>query len=335
MRPLGLAALSLGIALAGCGRYAELAQKLDVTARVVGDTWIAASPTDRTEIRVLMVGKPDDKGNAAFSFTAAQFPYAAGAWGTTLQGFWSEVGTSGATTLVLEHEYYMPDESGVGILNRRGSYRVDDTQVVALTVTQSAGRLVVTGDDRMTGTYVPLVQALGGIGGATERDATCAFELANLGLLSSDVRIIGFGGVGMTQYSQAETYVGTIAGSLVVSVSGFASNTTRIAYGGFVDLGGVTVDGTQLTYANSSGSGHMDGVLTFSLAPVAADGTAGAPLAGSIDYGGGGDSASAIQISNGNAVGGVYIVALAGGGSARVAPQLAASPSIAECLTLP
>ena len=139
----------------------------------------------------------------------------------------------------------------------------------------------------------------------------------------------------MTQYQQAETYIGTLAGSLRVSMSGFAQNTTTIRYSDFEDLGGVRVSGPQITDADSGGDGHMSGVLTFVLAPVASDGSAGTPVTGTIDYGGAGNAADAVQISNGNAVGGSYITSIDGGGSARVSPATAPSPSVSECLALP
>jgi hypothetical protein len=326
------APLVAALALAACGPYANLAQKLDVTARVAGDTWIAAAGADRTEIRVLVVGRPDGDGFAPFSFAAMQFPISRGSAATMLQGTWSEAGAAGATTLQVAHSYVLPEESSVGILGRRGTWRDDAPRTIKLTVTRDAGRLVVAGDPAIAATYVALDEALGRLGAATERDAACAFQIANLGIRSSEARIIGFGGPGMTQYQQAETYIGTLAGSLRVSMTGFTSNRTTIEYAAFVDLGGVRVDGPQITEANSGGDGHMSGVLSFSLAS-ATSGTP--PVTGTIDYGGAGDAAAAVQISNGNAVGGVYVTALDGGGTARVSPATPPAPSVAECLALP
>jgi len=74
----------------------------------------------------------------------------------------------------------------------------------------------------------------------------------------------------------------------------------------------------------------MSGVLTFALTPLALDGSAAAPITGTIDYGGAGNPADAVQISNGNAVGGVYVTSIGGGGSARVSPQTAPAPSMSE-----
>lgn len=328
-------AVLLALALGACGPYAELAQKLDVTARVAGDTWIAAVGPDKAEVRVLLIGRPGDDGSAAFAFTAMQMPISRGTSAITLQGRWTEVGSSGATTLQVAHEYTLPDESSVPILSRRGSWREDVPLTIRLTVTRDAGLLVVAGDAGLAGTYVALGEALGRLASPTDWNAACAFQIANLGIRSSEVRIIGFGGPGMTQYQQAETYVGTVAGSLSVSMSGFIQNTTIISYSAFEDLGGVRVSGPQRTDADSGGDGHMSGVLAFSLTPLAPDGSPAAPITGTIDYGGAGNPADAVQISNGNATGGVYITTIDGGGSARVSPETAPSPSASECLGLP
>ncbi len=325
----------LATALGGCGPYAQVAQKLDVTARVAGDTWIATAPGDRSEVRLLLVGSPDAQGSAPFAFSALQMPVARGAAALTLQGQWGEV-AGGSVTLWVQHVYTLPDETSASLLSRRGAYRDDVNQTVRLTVARTGDRLVVSGDDRLAGTYVPLGAALAGLGAATERDATCAFHVANLGIRSSEIRIVGFGGPGMTQYRGPENFVGTVAGTLRVSMAGGLSHpVTTITYSAFEDWGGLLVDGPQVTDVDSGGDGHMSGVLAFSIVPRAQDGSPGTAITGTIDYGGAGNPADAVQISNGTAVGGVYVTSLAGSGASRVSPQTAPSPSVSECLGLP
>ena len=338
-------AVLLAIAAAACGPYANVAQKLDVTARVAGDTWIAAVG-DRTELRVLLVGKAQSEGSVPFAFSSVHVPRSSGSTVTTLQGTWVEVGSAGATTLHIEHEYTLPDEAGAYILNRRGTYRDDVQYAIQLTVTRSAGQLIVAGDPSLAGTYVPLVEALGRLGKDTEQDAACAFQVSNLGMLTSEARIIGFGGAGLTQYDRPETYIGTVAGSLRISMAlsgGFppSHSTATIQYSGFEDVGGVQVDGPMITDADSSGSGQMSGRMTFAFRPMAADGTPGTPITGWIDYGGNAspqgadDPANAIQIVRGDPLGGLYTVAIDGGGIAQVPPATPPSPALAECLALP
>jgi len=322
----------LALALGACGPYAEVAQKLDVTARVEGDTWIAAA---ETEVRILLVGKPGSDGSAPFAFTSLQFPISAGTSAVTLQGTWTEAGSDGSATLRVEREYTLPDERSTSLFSRRGAWRADVGRTIALTVTRDGSRLVLAGNGSLDGTYLAFGGALARLGTATSRDAACAFQVANLGIRSSEVRIIGFGGPGMTQYQRPENYVGTVAGSLRVSLSGFTDNTTTISYSAFEDLGGARVDGSQITNANSSGDGRMSGVLTFVLQPLAPDGTAIAPITGTLDFGGADNPADAVQISDGAATGGFYVVSIEGGGSARVSPETPPSPSVSECLALP
>lgn len=337
-RPLG--ALALAIAALSCGPYPDVAQRLDVTARVAGDTWIAAVG-DRTELRVLIVGAPQGDGTVRFAFASVHVKLARGDAVFQRQGRWIEVGSSGATTLHVEHTYSMPDESGESILRRRGTYRSDDAYDVPVTVTRGGGRLVVSGNADVAGTYVPLVEALGALATRTPQDqAACAFHVANVGVLMSQGRIIGFGGPGITQYRSAESFVGTVAGTLRISATlsgGFPPDHSTVTqeYSGFQDNGGVRLDGPMVADADSGGNGHMSGVVTVTITPAAADGTPGAPITGTIDYGGAGVPANALQLVNGNAEGGYYTLAIAGGGTALVQPQTPPSPSVSDCLGLP
>ncbi len=328
------AAVLVALAAAACGPYANVAQKLDVTARVVGDTWIAAVGPDRSELRVLIVGSPQAEGSPLFSFSSVHVPLSRGGAVRTLQGTWTEVGNAGATTLHVVHVYTMADESGVPILSRRGSYRDDVQYDVPLIVTRAGGRLTVAGDPSIEATYVPLVEALGNLRTAGASDAACAFQVANLGMLTSQARIIGFGGPGITQYNDPETYIGTVAGSLRIEQHGWDPNWTVMQYSAFQDVGGVAVEGPMRTDADSGGNGHMSGVMTFAFAPTAPDGTLGTPITGTIDYGTE-NPANAIRISGGDATGGFYTVAIAGGGTALVPPELPPTPPLAQCLALP
>jgi hypothetical protein len=328
----------LALALGACGPYADLAQKLDVTARIAGDTWIAAGGPDRSQIRILLVGTPDTSGSAAFAFTAIDNVFNGSTLAsrvTTLQGTWSEAGSGGATTLRVAHTYTLPEEIGTSVYSRQGTRRDDTESTRRITVARVAGHLVVEGDDALAGTYVGLVEALRVLGTATARDATCAFWIANLGIQSSEARIIGFNSPGMYQYRQAETYVGNAGGSVHVSLSGTFDTTTRIEYADFEDHGGVRLSGPQVTYANSAGTGHMAGVLTYALVPLAADPSGAGTITGTIDYGGGGNPADVVQISAGNVAGGVYVTSIDGGATARVSAGAPPSPTVADCLALP
>ena len=325
-------ALLVALALGACGRYADLAQKLDVTAQIAGDTWIAAAGPDRAQTRILVIGRPDATGAAPFSFTAAKTVTSGGTNAsrvTTLLGSWTETGSgaTGAATLRVAHTYVLPEEISTNIFSRRGTYRDDTPTTRQVTVVRSGDRLVVAGDAALAGTYAPMVAALGALGTSTPRDATCALWLADLTVATSEARIIGFNSPGMYQYRDAQTYAGTIAGSVRVSLSGTFSTTTRIEYAGFEDAGGIVLTGPQVTDADAGGSGHLSGVVRFEFAPSAAT-----TITGSIDYGNG---ANTVQITGGNPSGGAYLTSIDGGASALVSSVQKPAVTIAECLALP
>ena len=316
-------AVLLALSLAGCGPYAELAQKLDVTARIAGDTWIAAGPDRAVETRVLLVAKPDANGVAPFAFTSIAADC------LTLQGTWTEVGSSGDTTLRVAHTYTMPASTGT---STAGSQRDDTPWSLRITVARTGDRLVLGGDDRLSGTYVALSDVLAGLGTATERDAACAYQVASLSIQSSEIRILGFGGSQMTQYFNPATYVGTIAGSVRVSLSNAPGSFTfkvTVAYDGFEDEGGVFLSGAQLTSTSFGGSGSMSGQVGFTIAPPSLDpATVTTPITGRIDY-------STVTLSNGATSGGAYVTTIDGGGTAAVPAVGTQSPNVAECLNLP
>ena len=324
------AAVVLAAALGGCGPYAELAQKLDVGVTIAGgETWISASGT---EVRVLVLGPPDPAGAPVpFAFTSMTIPIAAGTAVWSTQGVWT--GTAADPSIALRERllYRMDDERGTPLLQRRGATRTDVDRTLTFGQSREGGQLVLTGDASIAGTYVLLPEALAHLGSSSASDAACAFHLANLAVLSSQVRIIGFGSALMTQYKRPATFQGTVSGQVRVAVSGLSSVTTDITYTQFSDFGGVRIDGTQTTHVNAGGDGSMSGTVNLAFFP-------GAPapeLDGSISYGSSADPGDAIQISNGSPTGGNYVAALAGGGTTKVSPVGAPSPTVAECLGLP
>lgn len=266
------------------------------------------------------MGKPDANGVAAFAFTSIA------ASSLTLQGTWIEVGSVGETRLAVAHTYTMPASSGT---NGPGSQRDDTPYSLTVNVTRSAAELLVSGDARLAGRYLGLSDALGRFGTGTPRDAACAYQVASLGVQSSEVRIIGFGGVQMTQYLHPATYVGTVAGSVTVSVSISTTVTTTIQYDGFADQGGVVLTGAQTSRTDWGGSGSMSGTVGFALTPITLDpATVTTPITGSVGYG-------SVTLASGGTSGGSYAIALDGGASALVDAVAPPSPSAADCLNLP
>ena len=313
-------AVLLALSLGACGPYAELAQKLDVTARIAGDTWIAAGPDRALETRILLVGRPDANGVAPFSFTSIAADC------LTLQGTWTESGSAGDAALRVAHTYTMPAATGP---NAAGSQRDDKPWSLRITVARSGNRLVVSGDIRLAGTYVALADALAGLGAATERDAACAYQVASLSIQGSEIRIIGFGSAGMTQYLNSASFIGTIGGTVTVSMSIGTSVRMRVAYDGFEDEGGVRLSGAQTTSTSWGGSGGMSGAVGFSIAPPSLDpAMVATAITGTIDYG-------TVTLAGGNTSGGAYVTHIDGGPTAAVPAVGSQSPDVAECLNLP
>jgi hypothetical protein len=159
--------------------------------------------------------------------------------------------------------------------------------------------------------------------------------------MTSSIRILGFGGNTMYQYQRPATFVGTIAGTVRVSVDVSVTDNsahTVIGYSGFQDFGGVTLDGPQITDTSLAANGHMSGVVRFALSPAPVDPAGVAtPILGSIDYGSA-DPGNAVVINGGDPVGGSYLMSIEGGLSGSLVPVTfvnTPSSAVADCLSLP
>ncbi len=313
------------LALCGCiGPYADVGQKLDVGLRLSGgETWIAAVGS---ETRILVLGRTPDGQSSQFAFSRLEAPVAAGTEGHTAQGVWQEHG--GTMFLTVNVEYTLLDESSVGTTQRRGAFRKDGlSRLIRLDVAQGGGQLRIAGDPGYAGTYLRLAEALSTLGSATPDDAACAFHVANLLVMTSQVRVVGFGGPGMLQYRNGQDFEGTVAGTLSVQMNGgLLAPDVRIGFRGLVDFPGVQLDGDQLTHTDSGGTGKTEGTLLFTFRP-APGGTAAAPVTGSLRYD--------LVITDGVARGGEYTVALDGGATGAVQPMMPPQPPLAACLHLP
>lgn len=325
------AAFALAASGAGCGPYPDIAQRFDVTRTIDGgETWLAA---DGDELRVLVLGPSSGGVPASFSYAALRFPDSAGTSGLGWQGEWTDRGAT--VELVMRREYRMPEERSTSLLARVGVTRRDVSFTLSFGVTRGPGTLALAGDARVAGTYARLPAALGRLGVAAERDAACAFQIVNLGIRATELRVLGFGGPGMSQYTSPATYAGTLGGSFTVSLPDPLDPVATFTYADTVELSGVRFAGPQVSDVNRGGDGSMRGVMTFEISPADPDGAALPAISGTIDFGGAGNPADAVQIRSGNAVGGSYVTTLGGGAIARVPPATAPSPPIRECLTLP
>jgi hypothetical protein len=203
----------------------------------------------------------------------------------------------------LEYDFeYDPDTS---ILGRAGSVRQDlktpITEPLTLTADGSQIVLALAGEARRLTALGEVVES---VDVHTQKGAEAVFRLFNLPVLTSQVRLLGFGGGSMTQYvDQTASFGGLIRNHFTVSVESWLSPNTLIAYFQLEDLSGIVVDGPQKSNVDTSGNGQMEGVLNFLMR-----GTGGASdvaVRGHLDYGG-------LQIRNGVAAGGQYALSIDG-----------------------
>jgi hypothetical protein len=312
--------------VAGCiGPYSEVGQKLDVGLRVTGgEAWIAAVGTD---VHILVLGSTPDGASAQFAFSRLSLPIAAGVSSHALQGTWQEHG--GTMFLEVQTEYDLADERSTALRSRQGARRQDDVnRLVQLDVSRSAGQLAVSGDPTLAGTYLPVSAALAHLGTTGPDDPACAFSVANLAVMTTQVRIIAFGGPGMLQYRNAQDFEGTIAGTVnVVMQGGLTSPDVFITFDRLQDFPGVQLDGQQHTPTSAGGDGTTEGTLLFTFQPQPVGGAPLAPITGSLEY--------HLTIANGTASGGSYTIAIDGGAIGTASPVEPPTPAIATCLGLP
>jgi hypothetical protein len=197
---------------------------------------------------------------------------------------------------------YDPDTS---ILGRDGSLRQDLKTPVSepLTIAADGSQIILSlsGDARRLTALGEVVES---VDVHTQKGAEATFTLFSLPMLTSQVRLLGFGGGSMTQYvDQTATFGGLIRNKFTVSVESWLSPNTLISYYQLEDLSGIVIDGPQKTNVDTSGNGQMDGVLNFIMRGTG--GVSDVAIRGHLDYAG-------LQIRNGIAAGGQYALTIDG-----------------------
>ncbi len=315
-RPL-LAAAALGaVGLLAClGPYPNIGEKLDVTSRVSGTSYITL---DAGNARVLVLAPLDGGQSAPFTRIDEFQPRAV----ETLQGTWSDPGMDIAfsTTTV----FTLPDESAKSISSRRGATRktLSPPRLSEATLDAvSAEVLELSGPAEVAGSYRTLVSRTAAVSGTDATSPACAFHLANLAVESSEVRIPGFNSPGLTQYlNREEPFLGILSGTVTIGLVGLFSPVSTIRFANYADFEGVVLNGEQISSTDTSGNGGMSGVLGFRIERQGLP-----PLEGSVDY-------REVKLTGGNESGD-YLVTLDGGTETRV-PTGHRIPSLEECLAL-
>lgn len=315
MRPATLATLGfVGLATMAClGPYPNLGEKLDVTGKVAGTSYIAL---DAGAARILVLA-PRDGGQASpFTRIDESQPRAV----ETLQGDWSDDATQiTISTLVV---FTMPNEASLPVSQRRGATRqeLSPPRVSSATIDAAdGGTLDLSGSPELDGHYRSFLDRTAVIEGTDATSTACAFYLANLAVESSEARIPGFNSAGLTQYlNREEPFAGILSGSVTISLANLFSPVTTNTFRNYADFEGVTLDGVQISTTDSSGNGSLSGVLEFRI-----DRRDLPPIDGRVDYG-------EVSLSGGNE-GGNYLVTLDGGTTVQV-PTGRRNPSLEQCL---
>ena len=157
---------------------------------------------------------------------------------------------------------YQPE---VNIVSRRGSQRTlnEPPLTVPFSMERDGEQLLLTiqGDTLRLTSIGDVIDALDE---TTMAGAEDVFRLFNLSLFTSQARLLGFGGTGMTQYLDVTAEFGAaIANGFTVRVENILNPDTDITYLEYMEFTGITIDGLQRTMVDLNGDGDMEGALTF------------------------------------------------------------------------
>lgn len=194
-------------------------------------------------------------------------------------------------------EYEFKYEPNVSVGGRKGSERIDVEYDDPISIAVAGDQLTFTYLDE-TRTYTAFDTVVAAIDLNDPEGPTDLYQVYNLALFFSQVRIPAFGGLGMTRYITAPgRFDGLISGDYSISVGQITAPHATMTYNTLQDFPRINVFGTQVTKVNINGDGPMEGALSFSITQTA-DPT-NEVFAGNVDY-------ENITIDNGIASSGTY-----------------------------
>jgi len=285
-----LSALVLGCDTNG---YPDLGEKLDVVVPC-GDnstTWIRS--TCGTHINgeeghlmteVLIMGTDDFSPTATASgcFLQSQLFYDTS--GRLRQG--SFTGTGGVADVQVGYQYEFQAQPDVGILNRRGSYRTELSPPEAAQFTYSSDGTTLTLTDMNTGEskeYRNVIDLVSTLDPTDQTEAMAFVRIFSIPLYHSFMRLLGFGGGGMSQYANAAEFNGAVSGLFYVRVDDVITMPkTILRYTQFEEFSGFYHDGEYDTVVGLTANGRSYGVLDFSFRDDPTD--ASSVATGSVDF---------------------------------------------------
>lgn len=319
--------LALASVLVGCDKFGVYPLGLDkdvVSQCAVQSTWVRSiefmNEDDELVIatEVFIIGVEDvstfdpqslDEEGVCFNFARVEIDSNTKMWsGRMLQN------EAGALEASIEYEYTFAYEPEKDIIWRKGASRkdfedaplamdldfeLDGTQLL-LTYDGEQRRLTRLGD--VIARLDPSETDPEALGGPKD-----IYRMFNLALFVGQPRIPGFGGTGMTKYSERSDFTALISGAFAIWTQNLAD--VFIEYYACEEIEGVFIDGLQITYANLQGEGTMKGVLSVDFY---SDPTSETPyFSATVDY-------KDLIIDNGVAGAGTYTLTV--GGNDHVLP---------------
>jgi hypothetical protein len=282
---------------AGCEPgYANLGEPLDplVPFSREATSFLRTSATG-TELVILELPGGQRTGRIAY------FTLARDGASSLQEGSYLLVGEELVTSFATD--YRRANETSRSPMSRTGS-KVTQLQPLRLwdaTVTLGVDdeELIVvdgTGTRRLT----PLVEAIDTLAAQTPLNPQLLLRTCYLQIYSSQLRIPGFGGVGMTEYyNRTGEFVGILGGKQEVRMENLMSPDSSFTFTDYSDLPGWSLNGTFATSTDTAGDGSMSGSVTTELA------TSGAALEVTIEFG-------AVELSGGTDSGGTYELTVGG-----------------------
>jgi hypothetical protein len=315
---LGAVTLAATVFVACLGPYTDVGEKLDGVALVIGTSYIAL---DAGAPRILILAPFDGGTTAPFTRIDEAQPRAV----QTIQGTYSGDATNTLkVAFSTDTVFSLPNEASKPVSDRIGAKRTElspPTRSNAMIGTSTDEVLDLTGAPEVAGHFLKLIGRTAVITGTDATATTCAFQMFNLAVESSEARIPGFNSAGMTEYlNRVEPFDGILSGKITVGLVGLFSPVVTLTYIDYADFEGVVLDGVQVSSTNASGDGKLSGVVGFRI-----DRAGLPPLVGSVDYG-------EVTLAGGNESGD-YVVTLDGGTPVRV-PTGRRNPPLEQCLGL-
>lgn len=295
----GAGLLSLSFCSCNTGPFPGFLEPLDPLSPVEGEAtgWLLVE---------------DDQSQFIVLSESGQFLHAIVGRNTSV---WLEIGTftieRSVMTTKSDYRYIFPKESGP-IKDREGAQAEEVNVTREINASLTDGTLTLEG----VGTFVRTADFLSGLDLEAKEGRGCMLRFVQMSIRIVQARIRNFGAAGTIIYqNNLSTFAGFLEGEQSIVVNGLLSPETVITYAHLRDIPEIELNGSFVTYVNTSGDGHLEDYLDFfvydtsvpeSLAAGGASGSSDSdfPIAvdAALQYGG----EDPLQLTSGDVTGGTY-----------------------------